>query len=353
MKKGSIIYWSFLFMKKILLLFLIIFCSCAEEKSVTDVGSAIPQNDDQFPCLNSTTDCLNTLNLGSDSEWTFNYYSSFPLDSMWNVTGAIIVVHGFNRNADEYFENMLSVVQSLNLEDQVIVIAPDFSTQDDNPGDQEILWTANSWKQGSLSVYKTNKQQLSSFAVIDTIIFDLKNEQYYPNLNTILVTGHSAGAQFTYLYSATNNIENTLNDKQLLYAVANSSSYLYLNELRQADSDYYIPTDCNDYNNWPFGLQDRNNYASNISSYDIIDQVIQRNVNYFNGLLDTASSTYGCQYTLQGANRLDTGQRHFNFLNYYFPSHNHSFNTVSGASHDNREIYLSTEFINLVVENFQ
>ncbi len=340
-------------MKKIFFLFFILLSSCTEEKSVTDVGGVIPQNDDQFPCLNSTSDCLNTLILGSDSEWTFDYYSSFPLDSIWNVTGAIIVIHGFNRNADEYFENMLSVVQSLDLEDRIIVIAPDFSTQDDNPDDQEILWTSNSWKVGSLSVYKTNKQQLSSFSVIDKIITDLNNEQNYPDLNTILVTGHSAGAQYTYLYSATNPVENTLNNKELLYAVANSSSYLYLNELREADSNYYIPSNCNNYNDWPFGLEDRNNYASNSSASEIIDQVIQRNVNYFNGLLDTASLAYGCEYTLQGANRLDTGQRYFDFLNYYFPNHSHSFNTVSGASHDNREMYLSTEFINLLVENFE
>ncbi|MEC9106150.1 MAG: hypothetical protein VX960_03440, partial [Candidatus Neomarinimicrobiota bacterium] len=339
--------------KKIFFLFFILLYSCTEEKSVTDVGGVIPQNDGQFPCLNSTSDCLNTLILGSDSEWTFDYYSSFPLDSIWNVTGAIIVIHGFNRNADEYFENMLSVVQSLDLEDRIIVIAPDFSTQDDNPDDQEILWTSNSWKVGSLSVYKTNKQQLSSFSVIDKIITDLNNEQNYPDLNTILVTGHSAGAQYTYLYSATNPVENTLNNKELLYAVANSSSYLYLNELREADSNYYIPSDCNNYNDWPFGLEDRNNYASNSSASEIIDQVIQRNVNYFNGLLDTASLAYGCEYTLQGANRLDTGQRYFDFLNYYFPNHSHSFNTVSGASHDNREMYLSTEFINLLVENFE
>ena len=340
-------------MKKIFFLFFILLYSCTEEKSVTDVGGVIPQNDGQFPCLNSTSDCLNTLILGSDSEWTFDYYSSFPLDSIWNVTGAIIVIHGFNRNADEYFENILSVVQSLDLEDRIIVIAPDFSTQDDNPDDQEILWTSNSWKVGSLSVYKTNKQQLSSFSVIDKIITDLNNEQNYPDLNTILVTGHSAGAQYTYLYSATNPVENTLNNKELLYAVANSSSYLYLNELREADSNYYIPSNCNNYNDWPFGLEDRNNYASNSSASEIIDQVIQRNVNYFNGLLDTASLAYGCEYTLQGANRLDTGQRYFDFLNYYFPNHSHSFNTVSGASHDNREMYLSTEFINLLVENFE
>ena len=99
---------------------------------------------------------------------------------------------------------------------------------------------------------------------MDKIITDLNNEQNYPDLNTILVTGHSAGAQYTYLYSATNPVEYTLNNKELLYAVANSSSYLYLNELREADSNYYIPTDCNNYNDWPFGLQDRNNYASNI-----------------------------------------------------------------------------------------
>ena len=340
-------------MKKILFLFLIIFCSCAEEKSVTDVGSIIPENDDQFPCLNSTADCLNTLILDSDSEWSFNYYSSFPLDSIWSITGAIIVVHGFNRNADEYFENMISVVQSLDLEDQIIVIAPDYSTQDDNPDDQEILWTSNSWKEGSLSVYQTGKEQISSFTIVDKIISDLNNKNNYPNLNTILLTGHSAGAQFTYLYSATNTVEYSLNDINLLYGIANSSSYLYLNAVREIDSNYSIPTDCNNYNDWPFGLDNRNDYASNISPSEISTQLIQRNVNYFNGVLDTTAYSYGCKYTLQGANRLDTGQRHFNHLNYYFPDHNHSFNMVPAASHDNREMYLSMQFINLVEQYFQ
>tara|TARA_B100000586_G_C20109163_1_gene428995 strand:- start:109 stop:1131 length:1023 start_codon:yes stop_codon:yes gene_type:complete len=340
-------------MKYTFLLFSIFLYSCTEEKSVTDVGNTVPQNDDQFPCLNSSIECKNSLIMGSNSEWTFDYYSSFPLDSVWNVTGAIIVVHGFNRNADEYFENMLSVIQSLDLEDQIIVIAPDFSTQDDNPDNQEILWTANSWKVGSLSVYNTNKEQISSFAVIDKIITDLNNINDYPNLNTILVTGHSAGSQFTYLYSATNTIENSLNNINLLYGVANSSSYLYLNAARKLGSNYHIPADCNNYNHWPFGLDNRNSYASSISASTITTQLIQRNVNYFNGLLDTTAYTYGCEYTLQGANRLDTGQRHFDHLNYYFPNHNHSFNVVPAASHDNREMYLSAEFIDLVEQYFQ
>ena len=340
-------------MKNTLWFFLIFFSSCAEEKSVTDVENIVPQNNDQFPCLNSSIKCQNSLTVGTNSEWTFDYYSSFPLDSVLNVTGAIIVVHGFNRNSDEYFENMLSVVQALTFEDKIMVIAPSFTTQDDNPDVQEITWTANSWKEGSLSVYKTNKQQISSFAIIDKIITDLNNKDNFPNLNTILVTGHSAGAQFTYLYSATNTVEQSLNDIDLLYGVANSSSYLYLNEVREIDSNYYIPADCNDYNDWPFGLQNRNDYASNLSASEISTQLIMRNVNYFNGLLDTTAYTYGCEYTLQGANRLDTGQRHFDHLNYYFSDHNHSFNTIPGAGHDNREMYLSTQFIDLVEQYFQ
>ena len=340
-------------MKLTIFSFFIFFYACSEEKAITDVGNIFPQDSGQFPCLNSSVDCQNSLIIGSNSEWIFNYYSSYPLDSTWNVSGAIIVIHGFNRNSDEYFENMLSVVQSLELEGQVIVIAPSFATQDDNPGPQEITWTSNSWKEGSLSIYQTNKQQMSSFTVIDKIITNLNNKDYFPNLNTILVTGHSAGAQFIYLYSGTNTVEQALNEVDVLYGIANSSSYLYLNELREIDSNYYMPLDCNNYNDWPFGLEERNNYSSNISISEITTQLISRNINYFNGLLDTTSYGYGCEYTLQGANRLDTGQRYFNYLNYYFPDHDHSFNTVPGASHDNREIYLSSQFINLVEQYFQ
>ena len=340
-------------MKNTFFLLIICFYSCAEKKSVTNVADIVPQNNDKFPCLNSSLECQNSLILGPNSEWKFDYYSSFPLDSVWNVTGAIIVVHGFNRNSDEYFENMVAVVQSLALEDQIIVIAPSFATQDDDPGFQEITWTANSWKEGSLSTYQTNKQQISSLSVIDKIITDLNNKNNYPNLNTILVTGHSAGAQFTYLYSATNTVEHYLNNINLLYCVANSSSYLYLNATREIDSNYYIPTECNNYNDWPFGLNNRNEYANNISASEISTQLVQRNINYFNGLLDTTAYTYGCKYTLQGANRYDTGQRHFDHLNYYFPDHNHSFHTVPAASHDNREMYLSTQFIDLVEQYFE
>ena len=96
--------------------------ACEETVSVTDVsnvgGSVI-----DYPCLSSSEDCINTMNVSSG---TSQMYSSFHIDSISEVRGVIITIHGHTRNADDYFDKMVSVVSSQGLKEDIILISPQF-----------------------------------------------------------------------------------------------------------------------------------------------------------------------------------------------------------------------------------
>src|SRR5262249_51528255 len=53
----------------------------------------------------------------------------------------------------------------------------------------------------------------------------------FPNLKLIVVTGHSAGGQFTHRYAAATHVEKQIRIP-MRYVVANPSTYLYLDETR-------------------------------------------------------------------------------------------------------------------------
>jgi hypothetical protein len=81
------------------------------------------------PCTQATADCLRTTTLSRlEGEGTFSFYSSFPvyeeLASWEELTSALIMVHGLNRNADDYFQYLMSTLQSEELESEVALIAP-------------------------------------------------------------------------------------------------------------------------------------------------------------------------------------------------------------------------------------
>ena len=83
----------------ILLLVLIINC---EEVEVTNVsGSSLNQK--EYPCLSDASNCLDSIKIKGGS---FNFYSSFSLDSINNISGAIVCTHGATRNGNDYFNNL-------------------------------------------------------------------------------------------------------------------------------------------------------------------------------------------------------------------------------------------------------
>ena len=66
------------------------------------------------------------------------------------VTKIIIVVHGTNRNADDYFETMEDAMfQRAGLIDQTIIVAPQFLTEEDveafNLNRDYPYWSSDGW----------------------------------------------------------------------------------------------------------------------------------------------------------------------------------------------------------------
>lgn len=75
--------------------------------------------------------------------------------------------------------------------------------------------------------------KLTSYDFMDEVLRKVANKAAFPNLKTIVISGHSAGGQFANRYEMANQIHETLG-VPLTYVVANPSSYAYLDATRPA-----------------------------------------------------------------------------------------------------------------------
>ena len=77
----------------------------------------------EIPCLKSNNSCKKTIELKGTKNYTFDVFTTHPLDSVMSVKDAIIFVHGKDRNASEYFKTMVTAMENLEKTNDVIVIA--------------------------------------------------------------------------------------------------------------------------------------------------------------------------------------------------------------------------------------
>ena len=91
----------------------------------------------------------------------------------------IIVMHGQNRNASDYFNSINSITSSIGLQNETLIIAPQFLLLEDiehwDLGSTIPYWQNNTgWTTGnqSLSTLQHPRDfQLSSFTIIDSLFF--------------------------------------------------------------------------------------------------------------------------------------------------------------------------------------
>lgn len=304
-----------------------------------------PEREPEIPCTRATGECAGSTVIGT--QLTLRYFRSHPLDTVSSgVVRAVIVVHGTNRNADDYFETMIRATRSAQMLDSTVVIAPNFLTADDLPAANEAYWTSSGWKRGGLSL--NPREQVSSYAGMDRILERLADGTRFPDLRSVVVTGHSAGGQYVHRYAAGNRVEQTFNGIAVRYIVANPSSYLYLGPERARAhtlDDFYLPDReaCPDYNSWHYGLENLNEYMSAVPLEDIRAQLLTRDVVYLLGDADSLSGNLdtSCAAMLQGAYRYVRGLTLFNYLEAYHPSHGHSVAVVEGVGHSSSSMYNS------------
>lgn len=263
------------------------------------------------PCTTATAPCTEWVTLGGGSGRAM-IYRSYALDvPNSRVTRALVMVHGTGRNADHYFLTAMSAAFLAGALDDTLIIAPHMIDATDHAEPNEIVWQT-SWRTGGPSRADAS---VSSFDFADEILRKLAKKAVFPNLQHIVVAGHSAGGQFANRYAMSNKVHGTLG-AQVSYVVANPSSYAWPSAVRPLPQDDADPATAKDgwnltpnavplpphtkftfgpfdatkapnYNNWPAGLEKRTGYTAQISDDQLRKQLVERPTTFLLGQVDT------------------------------------------------------------------
>lgn len=258
----------------------------------------------------------------------------------------MIVVHGQERNTDDYFSYLTSTLATNGLAENTVLIAPWFKAPAD-AATNELYWANSDWREGQPS---NNQLRLSSFAVIDSLVKQLSNKACFPALPKFIVTGHSSGGLSTHLYGESNSAEALHPALSFRYVVTNSQYFYYPNEYRynEQTTELYQPSGCIDFNYWPLGYQSPPSYLYGVTAEAYNQQFVSMNIIYLLGnetSPDGSLNTSDCSAVLLGSSRYQRGENVYRFMNeFYAGQHAHTKVLVNGIGHNGEGMYKSPEF---------
>jgi len=150
---------------------------------------------------------------------------------------------------------------------------------------------------------------------MDAIVRALIRKENFPNLKSIVISGHSAGGQFATRYGMANQIHDSAG-VPITYVVSNPSSYSYLDPERPAGANNELrpfgdARNCTTYDSWPYGFKNRTGYAAKIPDDQLKKQMAARPMTYLLGELDVlplAGFDSSCPAMAQGPTRFARGQ---------------------------------------------
>lgn len=173
------------------------------------------------------------------------------------VRRAVIVVHGYQRNAADYARNMLAFGPPAD----TVVVAPQFLAPEDVAAhrlpDTVLRWDREQWSDGDPAQGPT---PLSAFDGFDAILARLSDRAIFPDLSQIVLAGFSAGGQFVQRYAAVGKGELAFGRAGLAmrYIVGSPGTYAYFGGERPLPDGTFgafpgAPA-CPDYNRWKYGF---------------------------------------------------------------------------------------------------
>ena len=219
-------------------------------------GFAIPALAASPSCLSSASPSCYQQFQPAPNAGAVHYYSSLPVSGGKGVgepTRALVLVHGYPRDADKAFDIGLTTARRAGQLDHTLVVAPVFQVADSQAGkcrsagvpaagSGDMLWTCKSWLAGSPAM---NDAAISSFTVLDALVFTLKKQ--WPSLHTVTVAGFSAGAQLVQHYIGFSADQPGIS---LRYVVADPGTWLYFDAYRPQPS-----MQCANVNQWKYGTE--------------------------------------------------------------------------------------------------
>jgi hypothetical protein len=275
------------------------------------------------------------------------YYGSGRLAPSDAVSRVVVVIHGDERNADDYYGYALVAAQSEQRLDDTLVLAPSFPAAADGPSPGEHFWSSNGWKVGDRS---RDAGRVSSFTVMNELLAEIcgRDAHLFPNLRTLVLAGHSAGGQFVGRYAA-GGAGCASPAVEVRYLVMNPSSYLYVDgRRRSADgAAFVLPlAGCDDYDDYKYGLRDLNAYMRSVGPVEIRRRLFTRHTWFLGGSADTAKDPNldtKCAAQLQGPNRLARFANYRDYAGLFADWTGARFVTVPRIGHSGREMLASEQ----------
>lgn len=286
-----------------------------------------------------------------------------------NIKRAVIVIHGLLRDPWNYENdtlNSLEYVTDPNInQDSVAVIAPYFTNGADKgysypwadkSTSNALVWKASEWSAGANNQYPHHSSNTSSFFVLDTLIQYFDNKTLFPQMNEIVLVGHSMGGQMLQRYAAISPQVDT-NSPVTLW-VGNPNSYAWL------DSDRPLSTaNCSIYDDYREGYSNFDAYPMTYGTslvsqgVDAIQSNFQsKRIAYARGLLDHGDDSTNCAPYTTGKDR---NERFFEFIKAFPPTCDdvtaRDCDTVDliDVSHDNGQMFHSDAGLaRLFTDNF-
>ena len=331
------------------------------------------------PCTTASAACTEWIAVAGGPMRSL-IYRTHPLETKdESITGALIMVHGAGRDADNYFRHVLAAAFLADALENTLIISPRFASNDggscrDTLAANELNWNCarDTWRTGGAAI---DNAKITSYDVADEILRKLARKEMFPNLKNIVIAGHSAGGQFATRYEMSNQVHDSLG-VPITYVVSNPSSYAYLDNLRPSPSalpaniaaaapGYIAPMpakppapfvafsdarNCTTYDNWPYGLQNRNGYSARLSDDQLKKQLAARPVTYLLGGLDILplfGFDSSCSAMAQGTTRLARGLAYAKYVNERYGAQ-HKTIVVPSCGHNARCMFTADPVLQLL-----
>ncbi|CDS02164.1 uncharacterized protein SPSC_02297 [Sporisorium scitamineum] len=240
-----------------------------------------------------------------------------------------------------------SVNSSLGINrDEILIAAPTwFSTADASAGSaqsNDLRFDGGNWATGVDSA-GPNGASISSFEALDDLVNKFFDKSTYPNLQHVVIAGHSLGGSFTQHYAMLRK-SNTAQDGQISYFVGNPGSYVYPTSDRPVQNPGgNCASTASTADQWSYGLQNLPSYGSGQgSASSIASRYYGRNIMYALGLSDNEGGDSHCEAQNQGTSHLTRGQnfqRELQSANGGNVPSSQQFNYVPNVAHEDYLIF--------------
>jgi pimeloyl-ACP methyl ester carboxylesterase len=269
------------------------------------------------------------------------------------VRTVVLVVHGDSRNPCDYAAYAGEAANLAGELSSTLIIAPHFQTETDlrSADARTLYWSSGGWKSGSRSLRSPLPRPwaVSSYEALDEMVMAAADRSRFPGVTRVVVAGHSAGGQFVNRYTASTRMTaQRTPEVARRFVIANPSSYLYFDGRRPDDTGLReLSLDqlaaCPDYDQYKYGLQNRHAFLAALDESTLKQQYAGSDVRYLLGERDTSTTSSsldtGCEAGLQGAHRLQRGQRYVNHLGDALGTavyQRHQLRLVPDVGHDGR-----------------